>query len=98
MKSDNKLYAGAAVGLILAALAGFGVARMTGPSAPVAEESAAAEPQVTDTVEITPEGMKTSAIAVEAGSGSSLSGIVMASAATTDRMVADEERMLVSLT
>lgn len=80
MKSDNKLYAGAAVGLILAALAGFGVARMTGPSAPVAEESTAAEPQVTDTVEITPEGMKASAIAVEAVSGSSLSGIVMASA------------------
>ena len=36
MKSDNTLYAGAAVGLILAALAGFGVARMTAPSAPVA--------------------------------------------------------------
>lgn len=81
MKSDNKLYAGAAVGLILAALAGFGVARMTAPSAPVAEESAVeAEAQPADTVEITADGIKTSAISVEAVSGSSLSGIVMASA------------------
>lgn len=93
MTSDNnKLYAGAAVGLILAALAGFGVARMTAPAAPVAESAEAAPAPAGDMVEISAEGIKSSAITVAPASGSSLSGIVLASA--TVEAMPDAEAVL----
>ncbi|WP_298400488.1 efflux RND transporter periplasmic adaptor subunit [Sphingobium sp.] len=80
MTSDNKLYAGAAIGLILAAAAGFGVARLTAPPAPVAESAEEAPAATGDSVEISAEGIKSSAITVAPASGSSLAGIIMASA------------------
>lgn len=76
----NKLYAGAAIGLVLAALAGFGVARMTGPSAPTAETEAAASTAPTDTVVITQDGIKTSRIGVAPAAAGRVAGIILASA------------------
>ncbi|MDF0544597.1 efflux RND transporter periplasmic adaptor subunit [Sphingobium sp. H39-3-25] len=76
----NKLYAGAAMGLLLAALAGFGVARMTGPSAPTAETEAAADAAQTDTVVITQDGIKTSRIGVAPAAAGGVAGIILASA------------------
>ncbi|WP_311270174.1 efflux RND transporter periplasmic adaptor subunit [Sphingobium sp. WCS2017Hpa-17] len=81
MTSDNKLYAGAAVGLILAALAGFGVARMTAPAAPAEASAQEASVPTGDEIEINADGIKSSAITVAAASGSSLDGIILASAA-----------------
>ncbi len=54
----NKLYAGAAIGLVLAALAGFGIARMTGPTGPSADTETAATTAPTDTIAITEDGIK----------------------------------------
>jgi len=79
MTPDRKLFAGAALGLVLAALAGFGIARLTGPSAPVAETAAEA-PAATDIVMISAEGIKTSDIGVGPAAAGNLSGIILASA------------------
>lgn len=76
----NKLYAGAAIGLVLAALAGFGVARMTGPSAPTAETEAATSAAPTDTVVITQDGIKTSGIGLAQAAAGGVAGIILASA------------------
>ena len=76
----NKLYAGAAIGLVLAALAGFGVARMTGPSAPTAETETAADAAPTDTVVITQDGIKTSGIGLAQAAAGGVAGIILASA------------------
>ena len=67
MTPDNRLYAGAAVGLILAALAGFGLARMTSPDAPVVQTQAAAPQASADTVDIDAAGIRMSAITVNMG-------------------------------
>lgn len=92
MTSDNKLYAGAAVGLILAALAGFGVARMTAPVAPVEASTEEAAAPVGDEIEISADGIKSSGITVAAASGSSLDGILLASA--TVEAMPDAEAVL----
>lgn len=76
----NKLYAGAAIGLVLAALAGFGVARMTGPSAPTAETEAAASAAPTDTVVIAQDDIKTSGIGLAQAAAGGVAGIILASA------------------
>ena len=80
MTPDNRLYAGAAVGLILAALAGFGLARMTSPDAPVVQTQAAAPQASADTVDIDAAGIRMSAITVAPAAGTALSGIIMSSA------------------
>jgi cobalt-zinc-cadmium efflux system membrane fusion protein len=80
MTPDKTLYAGAAVGLILAALAGFGVARMTAPQPPVADTATLSAEPASDTVEIDAAGIKISAITIAPAAGAALSGIVMASA------------------
>lgn len=76
---SKKLYAGAALGLVLAALAGFGIARKTAPSQPVAEitTKASAEP---DTVTITADGIKTSDIGIAPAAAGNVAGIILASA------------------
>src|SRR3546814_16091196 len=79
----NKLYAGTAIGLVLAALAGFGVARMTGPSAPTAETETAADAAPTDTVVITQDGIKTSGIGLAQAASGGVAGIILASAPVT---------------
>src|SRR3546814_6437576 len=85
--SSDLLYAGAAIGLVLAALAGFGVARMTGPSAPTAETETAADAAPTDTVVITQDGIKTSGIGLAQAASGGVAGIILASATVeaTDR-------------
>lgn len=76
----NKLYAGAAIGLVLAALAGFGIARMTGPSAPTVDTEAAASTAPTDIVAITQDGIKTSGIGLAQAAAGGVAGIILASA------------------
>src|SRR3546814_13496869 len=76
----NRLYAGSAIGLVLAALAGFGVARMTGPSAPTAEPETAADAAPTDTVVITQDGINTSGIGLAQAATGSVAGLLLASA------------------
>lgn len=92
MTSDNKLYAGAAVGLILAALAGFGAARMTAPTAPVEASSEEASAPFDDEIEIDADGISSSAITVAPASGNSLDGILLASA--TIEAMPDAEAVL----
>lgn len=92
MTSDNKLYAGAAVGLILAALAGFGAARMTAPTAPVEASSEEASAPFGDEIEIDADGISSSAITVAPASGNSLDGILLASA--TIEAMPDAEAVL----
>ncbi|MGE6694278.1 efflux RND transporter periplasmic adaptor subunit [Sphingobium limneticum] len=92
MTSDNKLYAGAAVGLILAALAGFGAARMTAPTAPVEASAEEASAPVGDEIEIDADGIRSSAIMVAPASGNSLDGILLASA--TVEAMPDAEAVL----
>ena len=76
---QKRLYAGAALGLVAAALGGFTIARMTAPPAPVTE--AADKPDgASDTIAITADGIKTSDIGVEAASAGTAAGIVLASA------------------
>ncbi|MEY2927927.1 MAG: hypothetical protein RL367_2404 [Pseudomonadota bacterium] len=75
----KKLYAGAALGLVLAALAGFGIARMTGPSAP-APETASEVQADPDSVTITADGIKTSDIGVAPASAGNVAEIILASA------------------
>src|SRR3546814_20058796 len=88
----NKLYAGAAIGLVLAALAGFGVARMTGPSAPPAETETAAGAAPTDTVVLTQDGIKTSGIGLAQGADGGVTGIIHASATVNATPDAEEVR------
>ncbi len=76
----KKLYAGAAIGLALAALAGFGIARMTGPTVPTADTETAATTGPTDTVAITEDGIKTSGIGVAPAAAGGVAGIILASA------------------
>ena len=79
MTSNNKLYAGAALALVLAAGAGFGIARLTAPAPPV--ETAAAETAApSDSVTITAEGIKASQIAVAPAASGELDAAVPASA------------------
>lgn len=92
MTSDNKLYAGAAVGLILAALAGFGAARMTAPTAPVEASAEEASAPFGDEIEIDADGISSSAITVAPASGNSLDGILLASA--TIEAMPDAEAVL----
>lgn len=92
MTSDNKLYAGAAVGLILAALAVFGAARMTAPTAPVEASAEEASAPFGDEIEIDADGISSSAITVAPASGNSLDGILLASA--TIEAMPDAEAVL----
>ncbi|BBD03540.1 MULTISPECIES: efflux RND transporter periplasmic adaptor subunit [Sphingomonadaceae] len=80
MISSKNLYIGAALGLVLAAGTGFGIARLTAPTAeaPVTNAQVAAGP--VDTVAITADGIAESKIAVAPASATSLSEIVLASA------------------
>ncbi|MBN8831351.1 MAG: efflux RND transporter periplasmic adaptor subunit [Sphingomonadales bacterium] len=77
--TDNRLYAGAALALVLAAAAGFGIARLTAPAPQVeaaAEESAAPS----NDVEITADGIRQSQIVVAAAASGELDAAIPASA------------------
>jgi cobalt-zinc-cadmium efflux system membrane fusion protein len=81
MTSDRtKLYGGAVFAIVLAALAGFGIARITGPSAPAPEVAASAPATPIDTVAIDDAGIKTSGIEIAPATGGGISGVILASA------------------
>ena len=87
MTSDNnKVYAGGAIALVLAAATGFGVARWTGNDAVMADQTVQsgralpASGANTDVVAITPEGITTSQITIAPAMAGSVSGIIPASA------------------
>ena len=83
---NNRLYAGAAVGLVLAAGAGFGLARctqQTPPLPPEAQADAATAPS--DTVAITAQGIATSRIAVARAASGELDSAIPASATVEAR-------------
>lgn len=80
MTDRNRLYAGAAVGLVAAAAFGFGAARLTqsSPSAPPAEVAAAAKPS--NTVTLPPQAIAASRIAVAAAASGELDAAILSSA------------------
>lgn len=80
MNDKNRLYAGAAIGLVLAAALGFGAARLTQPTpaSPPAETTAAQAPA--DTVEIDQQGIAASRIAVAPAASGQLDAAIPASA------------------
>lgn len=80
MTSDkNRLYAGAAIALILAAGAGFGIARFTQP-APQIEAAAGESAAPSDSVAITAGGIKASQIVVAPAVSGELDAAIPASA------------------
>ena len=84
MNDKNRLYTGAALGLVLAAALGFGVARCTQDdvAAPAAQESAAApaEKGPGNLVEISPQGITQSEITVAPAAAGALDAAIAASA------------------
>lgn len=79
MNDKNRLYAGAAIGLVAAAALGFGAARLTAPAPP---EPAAAETPATsiDAVAIDDAGIRTSGIVVAPAASGELDAAIPASA------------------
>jgi len=80
MTPRNKLHAGAAGALVLAAIGGYGVARMTAPPPPAAPEPPAARTAPEDGIDISAEDIRSSDIEVAPASSAALDGLVMASA------------------
>ena len=82
MTDRNRLYAGAAIGMVAAAALGFGAARLSQspiavPAAPVEAEEAA---KPGDTLVMTPQAIATSGIAVAPAAGGELDAAIPASA------------------
>jgi cobalt-zinc-cadmium efflux system membrane fusion protein len=75
----QKLFAGAALALILAAFAGFTTARVTAPSAPAAEATKET-PASTDAIAISSDGIRTSDITVAPAGSGAVDAIIVASA------------------
>jgi len=92
MTDKNRLYAGAAISLVAAAALGFGAARLTQPTLPAADAAAAAPAAPSDSVEITAEGIRISAIGVAPAALGELDAAIPA-AATVEAMP-DAEAML----
>lgn len=92
MIDNNRLYAGAAIGLVAAAVLGFGVARLTQPAPPATQPTKASPTAPKDTVEITAEGIRTSAIGVAPAASGELDAAIPASA--TVQATPDAEAML----
>lgn len=80
MTDKNRLYAGAAIGLVAAAALGFGAARLTQPLPPAADAAAAAPATPSDGVEITAEGIRISAIGVAPAASGELAAAIPAAA------------------
>ena len=79
MTPDKKLYAGAALALVLAAGAGFGIARLTTPSAPI-EAPAETDAPPSDAVAMTAAALRTSQIGIAAAASGELAAAIPASA------------------
>ncbi len=80
MNDKTRLYTGAAIGLVAAAALGFGAARLTQPTPPVPEAMATKPSEPSDAVEITPDGIRISAITVAAAASGELDAAIPASA------------------
>lgn len=80
MNDKTRLYTGAAIGLVAAAALGFGAARLTQPAPPAPEAMATTPSAPTDSVEITPDGIRISAITVAAAASGELDAAIPASA------------------
>ncbi|GAA3277612.1 hypothetical protein GCM10020258_59490 [Sphingomonas yabuuchiae] len=82
MTDKNRLYAGAAVGLVAAAALGFGVARVTQapPPAPVATADTAAKTKPNTIVAMPPQAVAASGITVAPAAAGELDAAVLASA------------------
>jgi cobalt-zinc-cadmium efflux system membrane fusion protein len=81
MTDRNRLYTGAAVGLVAAAGIGFGAGRLTQAPAPAPAPTEAAAPKSTaDSLAITPQAIATSAITVASAATGELDAAVLASA------------------
>lgn len=90
MNDKTRLYTGAAIGL--AAALGFGAARLTQPAPPAPEAMATTPSAPTDAVEITPDGIRISAITVAAAASGELDAAIPASA--TVEAIPDAEAVL----
>lgn len=91
MTEKNRLYAGATLGLITAAALGFGAARVT-QTPPPAPETKASAPKTSDTVDISPDGIRMSAITVAPAAAGELDATILASA--TVEAMPDAEAVL----
>lgn len=80
MTSNNRLFAGAALGLGAAAALGFGAARLTEPAPPPAEAPAETESLPPDTVAIDRQGIALSGIAVAPAATGEVDAAISASA------------------
>jgi cobalt-zinc-cadmium efflux system membrane fusion protein len=82
MTDRNRLYAGAAVGLVAAGALGFGVARVTQapPPAPIAAADTAAATKPNTTVAMPPQAVAASGITVAPAAAGELDAAVLASA------------------
>lgn len=92
MNDKSRLYAGAAVGLVLAATLGFGAARLTAPVPPAAEPMSAAPATLDDVIAITPQGIAISEIGVAPAEAGALDAAIPASA--TVKATPDAEAVL----
>ncbi|BCA64385.1 metal transporter (plasmid) [Sphingomonas sp. HMP9] len=90
--NNNRLYAGAAIGLVLAAGTGFGIARLTAPSAPAVETAEAKPAAAPDVIVITADGIRTSEITVAPATGGGIDAAIPASA--TVKAAPDAEAVL----
>lgn len=90
--NNNRLYAGAAIGLVLAAGTGFGIARLTAPSAPAVETAEAKPAAAPDIIVITADGIRTSEITVAPATGGGIDAAIPASA--TVKAAPDAEAVL----
>ena len=82
MNDKNRLYAGAALGLVAAAALGFGAARLTQPSAsaPAAETESQASAAPTDTIAISQQGIAASQIGIAPAASGELDAAIPAAA------------------
>jgi cobalt-zinc-cadmium efflux system membrane fusion protein len=80
MNDTNRLYAGAAIGLVAAAALGFGAARITQPAQPAPVLPTAAPSAPSDTLAITPQGIASSQITVAPAMAGELDAAIAAAA------------------
>lgn len=94
MTDRNRLYAGAAIGLVAAAALGFGAARLTQtpPPAPAPETAAASPTMQLDTVTMTSQAVATSQIAVAPADTGEVDAAILGSA--TVEAMPDAEAVL----
>ncbi len=92
MNDTNRLYAGAAIGLVAAAALGFGAARFTQPAQPAPVLPAAAPSAPSDTLAITPQGIASSQITVAPAMAGELDAAI--AAAATVKATPDTEAVI----